>query len=373
MKNVLVVAGEASGELYGAELVRELRARTDNLAFWGAGGERMEKEGVEILFPIRDFSVLGFSEVALRVPFFLRALSRMRKEIRRRRPAAVVLIDFPGFNLRLARAAASESVPVVYYVAPQAWAWGAGRVRALRELVRVLLVILPFEETFFRARGVPVRFVGHPLVDLARPSGTPGEFRERREILESQTIIGLFPGSRAHEVERLLPVMTRTIRRLADEGFPVAPLIGAAPTLDDVVYRRSDAGQTPLLRGETYDLLAASGFALVASGTMTVEAVCVGTPMAVLYRVSPISWMIGKRLVRVPHVGMVNLLAGERLAPEFLQGDAAPDRLLPVAREWLLHPERLEAMRARIRAVKETLGEGGASGRAAEEVLRILE
>jgi lipid-A-disaccharide synthase len=372
MKNLLVVAGEASGDLSGAALVRELRARGADFPIWGVGGDRMKGEGTELLYSLSEFSVLGFSEVVSRIPFFLGALARMRKEIERRRPSAAVLIDFPGFNLRLARSCRKESVPVVYYVSPQVWAWGFGRVRALRELARLVLVILPFEEPLYRENGVPVRFVGHPLVDLARASIEPAVFRERRRILDSRTIVGLFPGSRAQEVERLLPVMTRTVRALREEGFDIAPIIGAAPTLPDEAYREGRGAGLELVRGETYNLLAASAFALVASGTMTVEAACIGTPMAILYRVSPLSWMIGKRLVRVPHIGMVNLLAGERLAPEFLQGDATHEKILPVVREWLRRPESLERMRGRLREVREGLGAPGASGRAAEAVLEIL-
>lgn len=371
MKNLLVVAGEASGDLYGAALVRELRARGADFPIWGVGGDRMEAEGAELLYSTREFSVLGFTEVVRRLPFFFGALRRMRREAAVRRPAAAVLIDFPGFNLRLARALAAMSIPVVYYVSPQVWAWGFGRVRVLREVARIVLVILPFEEAIYREHGVPVRFVGHPLLDIAHASLAPEEFRAKHGTSSERTIVGLFPGSRRHEVDLLLPPMLRAMRSLRGEGFPVTAMIGAAPTLGDDAYRSAGEGER-VVRGETYDLLAASAFAFVASGTMTVEAACVGTPMAILYRVSPVSWMIGKRLVRVPHIGMVNLLAGERLAPEFLQSEAKAENLLPVAQGWLRRPETLERMRARLREVRASLGEMGASGRAADEVLRVV-
>jgi lipid-A-disaccharide synthase len=372
MKNVLVLAGEASGEMYGAALVREMRALGSDLHVWGVGGEKMEREGAELLYRVRDFSVLGFSEVATRLPFFFGALSRVKRELERRRPAAAVLIDFPGFNFRIARAAAARSVPVVYYVGPQVWAWGFGRVYALRSFARIVLVILPFEEAIYREQGVPVRFVGHPLVDIARPRLAPGAFRARHGIPDGRTVVGLFPGSRRHEVARLLPAMAGAVRTLRAEGFDLAPFVGAAPTLDDAVYGAAVPDAPERIRDETYDLLSASSFAFVASGTMTVEAACVGTPMAILYRVSPLSWMIGKRVVRVPHIGMVNLLAGERLAPELLQQDATAERLVPIAREWLRRPELLENMRERLGEVRKTLGETGASRRAAEEVLRVV-
>ncbi len=373
-RNLLVVAGEASGDMYGAALVREIRKLDGAIETWGCGGDRMRGEGVEILYDAREFSVLGFTEVFTRIPVFLRALSRMKRSIEERKPSAVVLIDFPGFNLRLAGHAARLGVPVVYYVSPQVWAWGRGRVDKIRKRVDRMLVILPFEEEFYRESGVPVRFVGHPLIDMARPAREPGEFREVFRLGGDEQVIGLFPGSRSQEVESLLPVMTETVRRLVGEGFPVRPLIGAAPTIPDEKYRAILGGdEIPLVRDEAYDLLHASLFAFVASGTMTVEAACIGTPMAILYKVSPLSWFIGKRLVRVPHIGMANILAGERVAPELLQGEATAERLLPIAREWLADPARLEPFRKKLTAVRESLGGDGASRRAAEAVWEIVE
>ena len=373
-RNLLVVAGEASGDMYGAALVREIRQLGGPIETWGCGGDRMQGEGVEILYGAREFSVLGFAEVFTRIPFFLRALSRMKRLIEERKPSAVVLIDFPGFNLRLAGHAARLGVPVIYYVSPQVWAWGRGRIEKIRKRVDRMLVILPFEEEFYRESGVPVRFVGHPLIDMARPVNEPGEFRAGLGVGADEPVIGLFPGSRSHEVESLLPVMMETVRRLGEEGFLVRPFIGAAPTIPDETYHAILGGdEIPLVRDLSYDLLHESLFAFVASGTMTVEAACVGTPMAILYKVSPLSWFIGKRLVRVPHIGMVNILAGERLAPELLQGEATAERLLPIAREWLADPSRLEPVREKLAAVRESLGGGGASRRAAEAVWEIVD
>lgn len=372
--NLLLVAGEASGEMYGAELAREIRSIRPETEIWGCGGDRMAGAGVEIVYPIREFSVLGFSEVVSKIPFFLRALARMKRLVRERRPAAVVLVDFPGFNMRLASFCRREGVPVVWYVGPQVWAWGGGRVKKLRKLVDLMLVILPFEEEYYRESGVPVRFVGHPLVDLVRPARDPMEWRARRGVQEGRPLVGLFPGSRVQEVEKLLPVMTGALRRLREGGRELEARIGAAPTLGDDVYRRVlGPGGPPLVRGETHDLLGASLFAFVASGTMTVEAACLETPMAIVYKVSPLSWWIGKRLVRVPHIGMANLLAGERVVPELLQHDATEENLAAVARPWIDDPPCLAPVRAKLRAVREGLGGGGASRRAAESVLEVAE
>jgi len=387
VRNLLLVAGEASGDLYGAALAREIRRLDPSIRLWGCGGERMAREGVEIVYSLEQFSVMGFSEVVGRIPFFLGALRRMARMAEERRPAAAVPIDFPGFNLRLAGRCRRAGIPVVYYVSPQVWAWGRWRVARLRRVVREMLVILPFEEEFFRNAGVPVRFTGHPLVDLAKPVEEEGEFRRRIGAAEGEKVIGLFPGSRRQEVLGLLPAMAETARRLREEGFPARPVIGAAPAVGEEVYREALGGEgPPLLRDRSYDLLRASAFALVASGTMTVEAAVLGTPMAILYRVSALSYAIGRALVRVPHVGMANLLAAHaegrwtpggagdpagRAAPEFLQGDASAEKILPVARGWLRRPEELEEIRRRLGAVREILGGGGASARAAEAVLEI--
>lgn len=402
MRNYLIVAGEASGDLYGAELAREIRRLDPGAVIWGCGGPRMEAENVEILYPISSFSVLGFSEVAGKIPFFLKALSHMKREVTRRRPAVIVPIDFPGFNIRLADFCSRSGCPVAWYISPQVWAWGRSRVKRLRRIVDTMLVILPFEAGFYRDEGVPVEFTGHPLVDLVRPSIDADEFRRRHSIERGERVVGLFPGSRRHEVEQLLPAMAETVERLKREGYPVRPLIGAVPALDDDFYGGLlSEREIVLIRDGSYDLLQASDFALVASGTMTVEAACIGTPMAVLYKVSPLSWLIGRMLVRIPHVAMVNLLAhfervsdgsekegavslssGEayrrgdstgRVVPEFLQNEATADTIVPVVRKWLDDPRLLDAMRKRLADVKRSLGGGGASRRAAEMIVRIAE
>ncbi len=334
----------------------------------------MAAEGVELIYSTKEFAVLGFTEVFSRLPFFFRAFNRMKNLVNERRPSVVVPIDYPGFNLRLADHCARSGLPVAYYVSPQVWAWGRRRVKKIRRIVSRMIVTFPFEEGFYERENVPVRFAGHPLIDLAHSKNSPPEFRAAHRISEQSSIISLFPGSREHEVESLLPAMIEAVGSLREEGRSITTILGAAPTLSDDFYR-SRVGDAPIqvVRGETYEILNASLFSFVASGTMTVEAACLETPMAIVYKVSPLSWIIGRFLVRVDHVGMANLLADERVVPEFLQGEANAENLARQAREWLDEPSLLEPIRRKLAAVRRGLGEGGASRRAAEAVLEVAE
>lgn len=374
MRNVLIIAGEASGDLYGAHLARELKRLDPDLHVWGCGGPRMADEGVELIYTTREFAVLGFAEIARHLPFFIGAMKRMKRLAAERRPAVVVPIDYPGFNMRFAAWCSSRKLPVAYYVSPQVWAWGWGRVARIRKVVSRMIVTFPFEEEIYRREDVPVAFAGHPLVDLAKATATPREFRERHGLEDGTPVLGLFPGSRSHEVEKLLPPMLGAVRELRRAGHRIAPVIGAPPASDRALYHRiPGAAEIPMVVDETYDLLGASLFALVASGTMTVEAACLATPMVIVYKVAPLSWALGRLLVRVPHVGMANLLAGERVVPELLQGEVTAGRIAAAARPWLDDPESLEPVRNKLLHVRRGLGAAGASRRAAELVLETAE
>jgi len=374
VRNVLIVAGEASGDLYGAHLARELKKLDPEIELWGCGGPRMKSEGVELIYGTDQFAVLGFAEIFHRIPFFLGALRRMKKLIAERRPAIVVPIDYPGFNMRLSSWCFGKGIPVAYYVSPQVWAWGWGRVRRIRKVVSRMIVTFPFEEEIYRREDVPVSFAGHPLVDIARSTVGPDQFREKHSLHPDRPVIGLFPGSRTHEVERLLPPMLGAVDILKDSGRLLEPVIGAPPGVDDSLYR-SLVGDRPIpvVRDGTYDLLHASLFAIVASGTMTVEAACLGTPMAIVYRVAPLSWWLGRMLVRVPHIGMANILAGERVVPEILQNDVTAEKIAATTADWLDHPASLDPIREKLLAVRAGLGDGGASRRAAELILETAE
>jgi len=372
---IAIVAGEASGDLHGALLARALRGRDPALSLWGIGGERMRDEGVELFHGIDEMAVLGFAEVAGRIPFFLRLAAKLRRALASRRPAALVLIDYPGFNLHLARAVRPLGIPVAYYVSPQVWAWGAGRVNAIRESVDRMIVILPFERAFYAERGVDAAFVGHPLVGVARPSRSREATRSALGVAADATLVGLFPGSRRQEVERHLPLFVGAVGRLRDGGLGseqrVAAAIGRAGTIPEDALRATIAGLPIPVTTESYDLMAAADLLFVASGTATLEAAIVGTPMVVVYRTSPVSFALGRLLVRVPHVALANLVAGERLVPELIQREATPAALAAEAAAILRDPERQCATRDGFARIRTALGEPGAPDRAAEIVLSL--
>lgn len=374
-RNVLIVAGEASGDLYGAELARELKRIEPDILLWGTGGERMESEGVELLYTTKEFAVLGFAEVFARLPFFFRAMKRMKQLVRERRPSVFVPIDYPGFNMRLARFVSEEKHPVAYFVSPQIWAWGWGRVPRIRSIVSRMIVTFPFEEEIYRKENIPVTYAGHPLIDLARAESSPDELRARLGIDDDLPIIALFPGSRTHEVESLYPVIRDAVAALRAKGERFHAVLGAAPTVDDSVYDEilGDDGGRPVLRvrNATYDLLAAARFAILASGTMTVEAACLKTPMIIIYKVMPLSYLLGKLLVRVDHIGMVNILAGKRIVPELLQNEANASNVVAVAERWLQEDDTLADIQVELERVRTLLGGGGATRRAAEAVMAV--
>lgn len=334
---IMLSAGEPSGDLHGAAVARALRRRWPNARLFGLGGPRMADAGVELLADMNDLAVMGFAEVVGRVPFFLGLLRRVRRQLRERRADLVIPIDYPGFNLRISRAARELRIPVLYYIAPQVWAWHRSRIHQLARTADHLAVILPFEEALFREAGARVTFVGHPLLDTA-PEVRPREsFCAEIGLDHRRPILALFPGSRAQEVERHLTVFTETALRVLEEQPAVQPVIAAAESLDDAAY---SGAPFPLVR-RSDELLAHARAALVKSGTTTLEAALAGVPIVIVYRTHPVTFWLAKRLVRVDHIGLANLVAGQRAAPEFLQDRAEPaalaDALLPLLGEG---PER---------------------------------
>lgn len=370
---LLVSCGEPSGDLYGAELLRQIHALRPDVACFGLGGDQLAAQGAQILAHVRDLAVVGLVEVVSRLPHLRRVYRRVLAEVERRPPDLAVLIDYAGFNLRLARALHGRGVPVVYYVSPQVWAWRRGRIRTMRRTLRRMLVIFPFEEALYRQEEVPVTFVGHPLVDLVRPAADREAFLTRSGLDPSRPVLAVLPGSRPQEVRRHLPplreALLRLVRRRADLQF----LVAGAPSLERGLIEPQLAGlPARLVMGETHAALGAALVALVASGTATVEAALLGTPMVVVYRVSPWSYALGKPLVRVPHYAMVNLIAGGGVVPELIQADFTPERVEAETLSLVEQPARLGRMREDLLEVRRRLGSPGASRRAAEIVLGLL-
>jgi lipid-A-disaccharide synthase len=369
---LLLSCGEPSGDLYAGELVRELRLRQPDLEVFGLGGDRMASQGAELLAHVRDLAVVGLLEVVAHLRSLRRVFDRVLSEVELRRPDVAVLVDYPDFNLRLARQLRQRGVPVVYYVSPQVWAWRRGRLDSIRKTVDHMLVIFPFEEALYREADVPVTFVGHPLVDLVRAPANTAAFLESLGLDPKRPVVALLPGSRPKEIGHNLPPVLGAVERLAaqrpDLQFPLA----LAPALDPVAVANA-VGSLPVrvVANQTQGVLASCTVAVVASGTATVEAALLGAPMVVVYRLAPLTYLLGRRLVKVPHFAMANLIAGERVVPEVIQRELTPERVAAEVRALLDDPGRRQRMREGLAEVRRRLGKPGASARAAEAVLDV--
>ena len=370
-RSVLVIAGEISGDMHAAQVVRALQARDAGLTFFGIGGDELRAAGVEILHDVREMAVMGLAEVLRRYGFFRRVFREMVELAAARRPDAVLLVDYPGFNLRYAQELHRMGIKVIYYVCPQVWAWHRSRIKLMARIVDRLIVIFPFEVGVFAGTGLKVDFVGHPLVDVAErvraepPAALPWP---------GELPVAILPGSRAQEIQRILPPMLGAADLLAEKrpeaGFLVAAPSEAIAELVRSVMKRNGLkhARCEIVVGQTRHVLRQARAAMVASGTATIETALMDCPMVVVYRTSPFTYWIGRMLVQVEHIGMVNIVAGRGLCPEFIQGDATPSRLAS-ALEPLLDetPERAQ-MVVGLEQVRQALGEGGCAERAAEVI-----
>jgi lipid-A-disaccharide synthase len=372
-RRLLVSCGEPSGDLYAGELVRELRGRMAPLEVFGLGGERLQAQDARLVAHVRDLAVVGLVEV-------LRHLRRLRgvfrsvlREVDRAPTSLALLVDYAGFNLRLARELRRRGIPVVYYVSPQVWAWRRGRVRTIRECVARMLVIFPFEEPFYRAESVPVTFVGHPLVDLVRRANDARAFLSARGLDPARPVLAVLPGSRRQELAYNLPGIARALHILRHERPDLQPALALAPGLDSASLRGPlDGLGVTLVPGEAHALMGAADAGIVASGTATVEAALLDLPCVVVYRVSPISYALGRPFVSVPHYAMVNLIAGRRLLPELIQADFEPPQVAAEVRRLIEDQGHRAGVKAGLAEVRGALGAPGASGRAAEVVASFL-
>ncbi len=376
-KNVLVIAGEISGDMHAARVIESLRERTSEVEYWGIGGDELRAAGVEIQYDVRDMAVLGLWEVIKRYAFFRRVFHDMLARLDERKPDAVLLVDYPGFNLRFAREAHRRGVKVLYYICPQVWAWHRSRIHRMAKLVDRLMVIFPFEVDVFSGTGLRVDFVGHPLVNTARralqesPTPLPWDGDEAHRV-------AMLPGSRRQEMERILPPMIETACRMEQER-PGASFLVAAPSERMAEMARDIMGRTPqrpahltVVTGNTRQVLRQARAAMVASGTATLETALMGCPLIVVYRTAALTYWFGKRLIRVPYLGMVNIVAGRALCPEFLQHEADPEAMAKAVLALLDDSPARAAMLEGLREVTRALGEEDSAEKTASIVLDEL-
>jgi lipid-A-disaccharide synthase len=369
----MLSCGEASGDLYAGALVDALRARDPSIDVFGLGGDCFRASGARLIGDYRGLAVTGLVEALRVLPESYAMYRRLIQSARQERPDVLVLIDYPDFNFRLMAAVRRLGVPIVYYVGPQLWAWRSGRIHAMKALVDCVLPIFPFEEAMYRREGIDVRFVGHPLVDLAVAQQSREELLGKLELDPKRRVVALLPGSRPNELQRLVPVLAAAVPRISSAVVGTQFIVARAPHLPDSYFAPFQGSGAPVrvVENQTDDVLAASDVVITASGTATVQTALHGKPMAVVYRLSPLTYRLGRPLVRVSMFSMVNLVAGERIVEELIQDGCTPDSVAREAIDLLTNQYRAEQMQEQLAVVRQRLGGSGASGRAADAILEV--
>ncbi len=369
----MIVTGEASGDLHGSQLVAVLRNLSPETRIFAMGGEKMRMAGAEILVDSTSLAVVGATEVFSRFGAIIKALRCLKAFVREEKPSLVILIDFPDFNFRLARTAKKHKRPILYYISPQVWAWRSGRVKSMARWVKKVAVIFPFEVPLYERAGIPVEFVGHPLMDYwAMEEAQEGVGGEEREKYPGDPLIALLPGSREMEVSSLLPEMLRAAQLLLQERPQtrfILPLANTIRRKDIQKYLPEDFPSLTIVEGKTYEAIRAAELAVVASGTATLETAILGRPMVVVYRVSPFSYWIGRALIRVNWIGLVNIVAGRKIVPELIQKEARGEKIYAEVLKILKEPGYREAMLSGFEEVRQKLGGPGAAARVAQMAL----
>lgn len=366
---IYIIAGEASGDLHASNLVKALLVRNPKHEIRGWGGDMMSAAGVQVVKHYRELAFMGFTEVVMNLRTILNNLESCKTDIAEWKPDLVILVDYPGFNLRIAPFAKKIGIPVVYYISPQLWAWKEGRVKIIRASVDKMLCILPFEKAWYKERGVDAAYVGHPLLDALEEYPFRSDFRTSNK-LDERSIIALLPGSRKQEIKIKLPIMLEATKQWqADYQLVVAAAPGQTPSFYEPFLKNYGAR---MVQGQTYDLLKNAQFAIVTSGTATLETALIGTPELVVYKGNPISYQIGKRLVKVKYISLVNLILDHPLLAELIQNDCNPAQIHAELLK-LKQPDRLQEIRAGFEKLKSILGNAGASARAAHEIETFMQ
>jgi len=374
-KFILIVAGEASADLHGSNLVRAIHRMDAGITFMGIGGKEMAAVGVKILISSSDMAVVGLTEVFSKLRFITRAYTRLKNILKNSHPDLLILIDYPDFNIRLAQIAKRSKVPVLYYISPQVWAWRKRRIKKLAKRVDRMAAILPFEESFYRKKGLNVEYVGHPLLDAIPDKPSKSSVIKDMGLNNDYPILGILPGSREDEIKNILPLMIKAAEILSTRYHGLKCVLPIASTIPlDLVHSmtRKSTVEIHISEGNIYKTLTACDLALVTSGTATLETAIMGIPMIIVYRVSPITFLVGKMVVKVKHIGLVNLVAGEEVVPELIQDEVTPHRLAREVIALLEGGRRKENMIKKLGMVKERLGKGGASKRTARIALEMI-
>jgi lipid-A-disaccharide synthase len=375
-KTILIIAGEASGDLHGSRVVEALLRLDPEIRVWGMGGERLRLAGAEILIDSSQLAVVGITEVLGGMGSLYRAYRNLKRLIQRKKISLLILIDFPDFNLRLARVAKDAGIPVLYYISPQVWAWRSGRIKKIAQRVQKMAVIFPFEVPLYREAGLEAQFVGHPLMDVLGSHSNHASSAHPQKDWEGNPLITLLPGSRPKEVMSLLPEMVRAAQIITRRKPKAQFLLALAPAMDSNEIRKSlppYGAAITIVEGKTYQAIRAADLVVVASGTATLETAILGKPMVIIYRVSPLSYWVGRAMIKVKWIGLANIVAGRALVPELIQEEARGERIAEEALRILDDEKYREEMIGGLAEVGRKLGTPGAAERVAKMALEMME
>jgi lipid-A-disaccharide synthase len=364
-----IVAGEVSGDIQAGRLVKEIKTIEPDLKIWGICGPKMQEAGAEKISDITELAVVGFFEVIKNYGRIRKVFYKILNEIKVRKPKAVILVDYPGFNLRLAKEIKKIGIPVFYYISPQVWAWGKGRVKQIREFVDKMIVIFPFEKEFYEKENISVEFVGHPIIDVIENYKSNKEnFRKELNVSNKEKLIGILPGSRENEIKKHLPVFLDAAEKIQNVKFIIA---AASENIYKVIKSILDCRNCsfPVLSGRAYEIMEASDLIFTSSGTATIETACFGTPMIVVYKLNWLSYFFIKSVANIKYIAMTNVIAGKKIVPEFIQNDVNPENIADQALNILKNPEN---MKKQLNEIKQKLGERGAAKRAANIICEAI-
>ena len=375
-KNILIVSGEPSGDLHASNLVKDLKSLKPDIKFFGLGGNLCKEAGVEIDFDITKLAVVALVDVWKNIFTIGRVFKGLLKKVDLKKCDLAILVDYPGFNLRLAKELKKRNIPVIYYISPQVWAWAPERIEIIKKCVAKILVFFKFEEDLYKKNGINAEFVGHPLLETVRPSLSKDEILKKYNLADTKKIIALLPGSRAMEVKMLLKIMLGTAKKISkdmkDVRFVVVKYRGLSSELYEKIVKDSGV-EIKMIEGDVHNILAAADFAIVASGTATLETAIIGTPFIITYKTGLINYIAYKIVAKIKVLGLVNVISGKVIVPEFLQYDATPEKLARASLDILNNPAKKAAMLSDLKAVKNSLGTPGARARAAKAILPYLQ
>lgn len=374
-KRIMIIAGEPSGDMQAGHLVRSLKSINNHIEIFGVGGEKMKEAGVEVVYDIIELAVVGFVEVIKHLWTFKKLFNRLLSLLETKRPDAVILVDYPGFNLRFARYVKAKDIPVIYYISPQVWAWGRNRILEIKKYVDKMIVIFGFEEELYKDSGVGASFVGHPFLDIVRPEHKKEDIIKALHLKHHSVKISLLPGSREKEIERHLPVMLEACRLIREKVPECEFILSRYRRVDRSIYNKiisSSKIKPHSLENNPYDVMEISDMVIVSSGSATLEIAIMGKPMVIIYKTSLITWLLAKNMIKIPDIGLVNVVAGKRIVPELIQFEANAGKIAKECLAILNDKKRQVDIREGLKKVKEKLGEQGAAERSARIIQKII-